>query len=286
MDINKAILEMPLHHAKSAVIYARVGELPFFYLFPLGVEMETKLVVDELPQLYPIVETLDVYNRVVVVTLTNREARIFETTAGTVTNELLTERPDLGEMIGRERYHNNREDKKLKLINGMISTLDELMSKSENDSLIVAGGPKMVSAFTKALPSRLHNMLLDTVDMNPKAGIDPIMVEAIQTFAKCENLESHDRVRKLESAVLNKGLGVAGEDSVIQALIHGYADVLVIDQDYPEHKREELVRLALKTEAEIETVKSSQKLKKLDGVGCLLRYRPAYIDVPRMANAS
>lgn len=283
-NMKKFLLETALPSAKGAVIYGRSGELPFLYAFPVGIELETKLVVDEMPHIYPIVETCDTYHRFVVVTLTSREARIFETTAGAVTSELLTERPDLREKIGREwtreRYQNHKQDREQKFIQGKIAVLDELMAKAGHKSLIVAGSPKMVSAFTTALPLRLQHMLVDTLAVNPKAGLDPILVEAINSFVAKECEESHDQVDNLESALMKQGLGVSGEHAVRQALEHGYADVLIIDQDYRDDAREELVRLAVQCDAEIETVKGSDKLKRLEGVGCLLRYRPACIDEP------
>lgn len=270
-NMQQFLLETPMPNAKGAVLYARVGELPFMYAFPVGIELETKLVVDELPHIYPIVETCDTYHRFVVVTLTGREARIFETTAGAVTSEILTERPELRAKIGREwtreRYLNHKKDRKQKFIQGKISVLDELMAKAGHKSLIVAGSPKMVSAFTSALPARLQEMLVDTLAVNPKAGLDPILVEAINAFVEKECGDSHDQVDALESALMKQGLGVAGEDVSRQSLEHGYADTLVIDQDYSELARESLVRLALQCDAEIETVKGSEKLKRLGGVG-------------------
>ncbi len=290
-NMQKFFLDTPMPNAKGAVMYARVGESPFIYTFPVGIELETKLVVDELPHIYPIVETLDTYHRFVVVTLTNREARIFETTAGAVTSEILTERPDLRPKIGREwtreRYINHKKDRKQKFIQGKITVLDELMAKAGHKSLIVAGSPKMVSAFTNALPTRLQDMLVDTLTVNPKAGLDPILVEAINSFVEKEFEDSHDQVDELESAIMKQGLGVAGEAASLQALEHGYADVLIIDQDFAnEAKQEDLVRRAIQCDAEIETVKGSDKLKRLGGVGCLLRYRPSYVDQPSVLAAS
>ena len=94
-------------------------------------------------------------------------------------------------------------------------------------------------------------------------------------IATAENQESHDRVDELERALLTDGLGVIGYEASREAITAGYADVLIIDQelDDPEMK-EELVRLATVSGIEVETVRKSEKLKRLSGVGCLLRYRP------------
>jgi ribosomal protein L7Ae-like RNA K-turn-binding protein len=120
-------------------------------------------------------------------------------------------------------------------------------------------------------------MVLDTLDVNPKAGINPIMLEAINAFVANEHEESHDRVDLLESAIMRRGLGVAGEADVRKALEYGYADMLIIDQDYENaDAKEDLVRLAIGSGVDIETVKDSEKLARLSGVGCLLRYLPSY----------
>jgi len=281
-EITQYLIQTPLPNAGGAALYARAGEQPFFYILSTGVAFESEFIVDDLPHLYPLVETRDTYHRFVVVTLTAREARIFETTAGSITNEILTERPDLRQKIGREwtreRYQNHKSDRKNRFVQAKIDVVEELMAKRGHNHLIVAGSPKMVSMFTNALPARLREMLVDTLDVNPKAGINPIILEAIESFVAIEHQESHDHVAQLESAIMRKGLGVSGEQATREALEHGYCDMLIIDQDYADKEaKEELVRMAVTAGVEIETVKESVKLAQLSGVGCLLRYRPSHI---------
>lgn len=288
-SITSYLLKTPLPEASGAVVYARAGDAPFMMAIPVGVAFDTSIIVDDLPHVYPLVETRDTYHRFVVVTLTAREARIFETTAGSITNEIMTERPELRKKIGREwtreRYQNHKRDRKSRFVQSKIEVVEELMAKRGHNHLIVAGSPKMVSQFTKALPPKLQEMLVDTLDVNPKAGISPIILEAIDSFVANEHEESHDRVDQLESAVMRRGLGVIGEACVREALEHGYADMLIIDQDYADSViKEELVKIAINAGVEIETVKESEKLGRLGGVGCLLRYLPSY--VPRAEKVS
>ncbi|MFK7911902.1 MAG: hypothetical protein AB8F34_15075, partial [Akkermansiaceae bacterium] len=165
-----------------------------------------------------------------------------------------------------------------------IEVVEELMAKSGHNHLIVAGSPKMVSQFTSSLPAKLSAMLVDVLDVNPKAGINPIILEAIDAFVASEHEESHDRVDELESAVMRRSLGVIGEACVREALEFGYADMLIIDQDYQDSSvKEELVRIAIGAGVEIETVKGSDKLTRLKGVGCLLRYMPSYTPATQTA---
>ena len=131
-------------------------------------------------------------------TLTADEARIFETMAGSVTHEIMMERPELRKKIGREwtreRYKNHKSDRENRFVQSKIDVLVERMAERGFNHLIVAGSPKMVSRFTNALPPRLREMLVDTLNVNPNAGISPIILEAIEAFVANEHRESQDRV--------------------------------------------------------------------------------------------
>jgi peptide subunit release factor 1 (eRF1) len=133
----------------------------------------------------------------------------------------------------------------------------------------------MVGRLTEALPARLRSKVISSLAANPKSGIAPILVESINQFTLAEAEESHDRVEQLEASVLTGGLGVAGVEACREALTNGFADTLVIDQDFQDlETREEMLRLALKTGVDIETVGDDETLERFAGIGCLLRYDP------------
>ena len=265
--------------SKGAAIYSRWGERPFFLPLEFSVPLESKLILDSLPHLYPVIETKDTYHRFAIVVVTEEEARIVETVVGAVTREIFAKRPELRERLGREwtreHYQNHKKNRTDKFLQQKIGIVDELMKQRGHNYLVVAGSPKAVSRFTKALPSRLKKKLLTTLPTNPRNGIYPIVVEALEIFAANEHIESHDRVAELESAVMSNGLGVAGVAATRDALTQGYADMLIIDHELDEPElKEELVRLATRNDIPIETVKDSDSLARLSGVGCLLRYLP------------
>lgn len=266
-------------NSQGVAIYARWGDHPVFVPVQFEVPLTTDFFVDELPHVYPLIELKDTYHRFVTVITTKSEARILETTIGAVTEEILSARPELRKRIGREwtqeHYHNHKDERDQQFVREKIKILDELMNRRGHNHLVIAGSPKMVSRMTKALPPRLREKLISTVTANPNSGIDPILLESIHLAVAAENIESHNHVRKLESAVLSGGLGVAGYAASHAALRDGYADMLIIDQDFHDvEMRETLVRLATSSGVRIETVKRSETLERLAGVGCLLRYRP------------
>ena len=269
----------------TAVIYSRWGDQPIFIPVVFDVPLDAEFIVDDMPHIYPLIELKDTYHRFVVVITTEKEARILETTVGSVTEEILAARPELRDRLGREwtreHYHNHKHEREQQFIREKIRIVDELMGKRGHNHLIVAGSPKMVARLTRALPAHLQDKLVSTVTANPRAGISPILLEAMHLFVAAENVESHDRVGELEAAVLSGGLGVAGYDACREALLGGYADVLIVDQDFSEPElREELVRLAAAANIPIETVNASESLRRLAGLGCLLRYRPSLAGAP------
>lgn len=265
--------------SKGVAIYARWGQAPVFVPIQFEVPLKSAFIVDDLPHVYPLIELKDTYHRFVTVVTTETKARILETTIGSVTEEIMAERPELRERIGREwtreHYSNHKNEREQQFVREKIRIIEELMNRAGHNHLVIAGSPKMASRLTNALPPRLQEKLISTVSLNPKAGISPILAEAIQLFAAAENVESHDHVSKLERAFLSGGLGVIGYEACRDALAGGYADMLIIDQAFCDlEMREELVRLAAASSARIETVNSSETLQQLTGVGCLLRYQP------------
>jgi hypothetical protein len=266
---------------KSVVMYVRAGEEPVFEAMQFEVPLKTQILVDRIPHIYPLIQLKDTYHRFVIIITTESQAQILETTIGSVTEEIMATRPDLRQRIGREwtqeHYRNHKFEKEQQFIKEKIRIVDELMAKGGHNHLIVAGSPKMVSRFTNALPERLNSKLVTSISCNPNGGLGPLLRNCILEFSAAENRESHDYVQVLQSAVLRGGLGVTGFETCRDAMLYGYADMLIIDQEFNNWEgREELVRLATETKIQIETVSGSDILQRLGGVGCLLRYRPNF----------
>ncbi len=77
------------------------------------------------------------------------------------------------------------------------------------------------------------------------------------------------------AAVRSDGLGVAGIDATRQALGNGQVDLLLLEanSDIDDEQRNELIRLAATTGADVEVVEAHDGLARFGGVGALLRYR-------------
>lgn len=265
--------------SKSVAIYSRWGDHPVFLPMQFEVPLENGFIVDRLPHIYPLIELKDTYHRFVIAILTESEARILETTIGSITEDIMGDRPELRQRIGREwtreHYHSYCEEQANLFVKEKVEIIDNLMSRGGHNHLILAGSPKMAARLRRALPPRLKAKVIDTVVTNPREGLSPILAESIKLFIAMENVESHSRVDELECAVFSNGLGVCGYEATLEALQNGSASMLIVDQNMLEHElREELVRLAAKSRIPIETVNRNETMLRLGCVGCLLRYLP------------
>lgn len=297
-DFDDALSEIQNYLATSlnpqshgVAIYSRWGDEPVFLPMQFEAPLKTHLSADTRPEIYPLIELKDVYHRFVTVITTENEARILETTLGGITEEILTERPELRERLGREwtreHYQNHKREREDQFIREKIKILDDLMSQRGHNHLIIAGSPKMVGKFTRALPKRLREKVISTVASNPGDDISPILREAVHLFIAAENIESHHRVGALEAALYRTGLAAIGFQDCRQALTAGYADLLLVDQHHTEtRQREELVRLAAQLEIPVETVNRNPVLERMGGFGCLLRFLPPGRQAPRKTLAA
>ena len=276
---------------QSVAIYSRWGDYPVFLPMQFEVPLETQFIVDELPHIYPLIELKDTYHRFVIAILTEGEARILETTIGSITEDILETRPDLRGRINREwtkeHYHSYCEEQANRFAKEKVDIIENLMNRGGHNHLVLAGSPKMVARLKKALPTRLRSKVIDTLMANPREGLSAILAESINLFIALENVESHSRVIELESAVFSNGLGVCGYEQSLEALKNGSASMLIIDQNLMEKEmREELVRYAAKLKIPIETVSRNETMMRLGGVGCLLRYLPFELKAQRVMLAA
>jgi stalled ribosome rescue protein Dom34 len=116
------------------------------------------------------------------------------------------------------------------------------------------------------------------VDISRRANVQDIVTRTIAAFVEREEQESLEMVDRLVREIKTDGLAVVGAEATMEALQFGVADVLVMAQSFdPEFRvKGEMVKLAEQHRCNIETVKQSETLDRLGGVGCLLRYRTSF----------
>lgn len=262
---------------RSGAVFSRWGEHPFFLPMTFDVAIPSSLQVADCPKIYPLVELKDRFNRFVLVLVTESKGRILEINLGKTSTEILTERPALRERIGREwtreHYNNQRRERDKMFIREKIQIIEELTAKRGHNTLIIAGKDHLVSQLRNALPKHLERKVIDELKVGiPNKKLHAVISQAIDRFLEIEEQESNDTVGRLIEAVRANQLGTVGLENTRKALVTGQASHLIISSKTIESDREELVRLASRHGAQIETVQNSNLLEKNGGVGALLRY--------------
>ena len=281
-EIEKVVSRDWSDEFRSVAVFCRHGESPLLLVMPFSVEMELHFDVGNLPSIFPLVQLKDRFHRFVVVISTDEASRIYEVTLGAVGESLLTQRPELGERLGREwgreRYHQRKRESDQKFFRDQVSIIADLMSKNGYNHLILAGNPRHVAGLRDALPKHIGSRLVGELFKTPPGGdYSAVLEQAIDTFVEAERAESRGTVAHLHEQVRREALAVVGVERSRDAILGGYAAELVISEELPVAEREELTRLATVRGLSIEVCEGDELLATHGGVGCLLRYRPAIL---------
>jgi hypothetical protein len=273
---------------RSVAVFSRRGDNPLLLVVPFSAPLDLYFDVSNLACIFPLVQLKDRFHRFVVVIATDEASRIFEITLGAVSETILTQRPELGERLGREwgreRYYQRKRESDSRFYRDQVTIITNLMSKRGLNHLILAGNPHHVAGLREVLPKHVGNRLIGELLKTPSRGdYSTVLEQAIETFVEAERAESRDTVSRLYEQVRRGGLAVVGVDRSRDAILGGYASELVISEELSKVEREELTRLATTRNLSIEVCEGDELLAGQGGVGCLLRYRPDFLPDEDMA---
>ncbi len=305
-------IEQNIEEDKSSIaVFARAGKEPYLSLMHFDADLPVWISVDTVPNIYHLVELKDTYHRYVVLISTKEYAKIYEINLGEVTYETWLNKPQLRQRVGREwtrqHFRARADEHHRRFVRKQIEIVDGLMSTEGYTHLILAGDERLTAETREELPKNLESKLIQRLSISPHDFYDAIVSETLETFIKHEQQESKSTVEDLLDAFHKHELAVIGVEDSIHALERGQADTLVISSDFEfpslwvctdcgtahlwgqvsgdcfncgsssfvkRSTRDELTRLAVLFGTKVETVKSSQQLEEIGGVGCLLRYGP------------
>jgi Zn finger protein HypA/HybF involved in hydrogenase expression len=297
--------------SKGVAVYSRSGRQPFFLALQFYVPLPTWIAADTLPNIYHLVELKDTYWRFVVLVCSQDTARIVSVNLGAVTLDLLRKRPELRERVGREwtkeHFRKHRTARTQQFIGDAVKALSGVMTAGSYDHLILAGEPKMTAMVRGVLPPHVAARLSGVIRKPGRTGARDVVAESIASFVEAENKESQATAEELQRQLRIGGLAVAGTRASYFAVKRGQVETLVMSAEYSprpgwvcrgcrvertgEHWpkkcpacgsrsleylgiREAMLRLAEQRGCQVELVRDSTTLRRLGGVGCLLRFRP------------
>ena len=294
--------------SQSIAVFARGGNSPFFLALQFGATLSNRVTISHAPHIYPLVEMRDNCYRYAMLLSGDESASILEIDLGTITETIRIVRPEPRRRAGREwtkeQHQSHSQARTQQFIHEQVHLLDQVISSREYKHLILAGDPRAVAQFRKALPKRLSNIVISTLRASDRDKTAELVSASLAAFEEHEEKESLSVVSRLGFEIGTKGAAVKGTPACIRALRNGQARVLVLSQTYepgtgyscrpcseflmdgaihscPKCGRnsfravdikEEMVRIAEQNGCDIEVVKSSDAMSEFGGVGCLLRY--------------
>ncbi len=249
-----------------------------------GAELENEVSVGELPSLFQLAKMLDEHDTAVVAVVDTSTARFFVTRFGKLKEMDAPDDPNAKMFRKRSmggwkqnKYQRNIDNNRDDFSKVIVRDLEELIHKAEAKNLIIAGDEIAATLLQDNLSPQTREILHDEVlRIDMKTPRLDIKEEVRELLEEIERGDAHSQADKLISAVRGGYLGVAGVNPTKQALENGQVETLLIDpntENLDEEMRDELIRMAATTGANVEMVENHEKFAAMDGVGGLMRYK-------------
>jgi len=284
MDVAR--IEEYLQHefpvsAQGLAIFACAAR-GLFETVEAGVPFEHQVTIGPVPDLFQLARLADDQETAVVGVVNFHTARLFvmrtgflREIAGTGDTSVHYRKTMLGG-LNQKRYQRHVENHRAEFAREAAAELERVVEHEDADRVILAGNESALPLLLDALSPRVSELVHgQIVRVDVRAPRDAVAREIEPILAQAEAEEGLSLADQLVTAVRSGGLGVDGLERTRAALEHGQVDVLLLDADAPlgDTDRNELIRLAAGTGADVEVVQGHAVLRELGGVGALLRYQ-------------
>lgn len=257
-----------------------------FEVIETGVPFENQVALEPVPDLFQLARLVDEQQTAVVALLDTNTTRLFvtrsgflEEVAGPVDDPFGSRQRNTGG-LNHKQYQRRVQNQREAFVREAAAALEELVTREGATRVILAGDEVAIPLLHRALSPQLEPLILEEVlRLDIRIPRHEVLREVAPILAQVEEEESHTRADRLVEAVREQGLGVIGPQETRHALEYGQGEVLVLAEEAPldEQERNDLVRLATLSGAEVDLVTGHEILQQLGGVGALLRYRPRWV---------
>ncbi len=316
--------------AHGAIVVANSAK-GVFVASGLSLPLETSITTGPVPSLYPVMRLVEDNPVYAVLLADQEEARLDFISYGRLSRQSEMESslyPVKQQQGGwSQRRYQARADERVEAFARDIA--EETRTRLDRlgvDSLIVAGAEVMTSALDHAFHQSVKDRIVGTIRMETWSSDSEVIEATLPMLADVERKREEEAVRNLRDHVGAKTRGAAGVADTLRALQNGQAgELVVLDTfeakgwaDYGMHVfgvdnhptqhpvggnvadivdvnlRDELVRLALQTDADVEVIhsdvpvpeggevpdadderpvtKAAKELQEIGGVGAVLRF--------------
>jgi hypothetical protein len=250
----------------------------------VGAELENEVTVGPVPELYQLAKMLDEHETVVVAVVDTNNARFFVTRYGRL-NEL--DGPDdpnvqdyskpSGGGWRQKRYQTIVDNKRQDFSQQVVKELEALIGRVEAKNLVIAGDEVAMTLLQDNLsPGSRKILYSEVLRIDQRAPRLDIKKDVMRIVDEIEKEKDLSLAEKLIGAIRGNALGIAGLEATTEALKNGQVETLLLDptsEVVSIEDRNELIRLAATTGADVDMVPGTQEFPIPDGAGALLRYK-------------
>lgn len=324
-------LKSDLDPAASGVYIVSHEPSGIFEATGLNLPVETSINLSPAPRIYKLVRLVEDYPTYAVLQADQETATLSFITHGTRDRSIQLEsslypRKQAQGGWNQKRYQKRADERVEAFARDTMDQVQKALTNTGVEVLIMAGSEVMMSALHNAMPDQMKDILADTVRMESVVSPQEKTDQTLPLAEKAERAREQASVERLKNAIGQGQLGVAGPDETVRKLQNGQVASLVMCDtfegdgwaDYEMHiygagniptnhpaggevtrlvavdLRDELVRLALSTGAEVDIIHSStsvdedadvpnagkdmpmtdaaRDLIEMGGVGAVLRY--------------
>jgi peptide chain release factor subunit 1 len=306
--INAHLATVPAS-ANGVAIFACAGRDYFESIqldAPLG---DHWLFVGSVPHIYPLARLNDQHPRYAAVLLDTNSARIFvfglgATEARESVSNVKTRRTMMGGW-SQARYQRHIENFHLHHIKEVVDLLDRVVREERINQIVVACDEVARPTLFEQMPKHLAEKVIDIVKLDIRSPEHQILTETLEALRSKDQETDAERVQRMLDAWRAHGLGVAGPEATLDALLLGEVEELLITAT-PERLAQaslphdfitpgtldvntsasnaalpsdsfkladELVTKAQQQSARIRFIEDPSLLEDVGGIGALLRFR-------------
>jgi peptide subunit release factor 1 (eRF1) len=275
-----------------------------------GVPFHDSVTAGATPDLFQLARLIDEHETAVVALVDTNTARLYVTRTGKLEqvggldeDSVSFQKRSLGGW-SEQRYQRHIDKHIQDFAKEAAAAVEELVQREGVRRVLLAGDEVAVTPLADALSQAVEQKVEEVLRVDIRASDDELSEEVRQALALAESASGRSVADQLISAVRSGGLGVTGLEATKRMLEHGAVEILVLSElpgvtpenrDYHDARdineqvegreeqepglldmdvRNELVRLAATTAAEVEVVNDHPALDKAGGIGAILRYRP------------
>ena len=262
-----------------------------FETFPLGIPLENRVVAGPVPALLSLARLEEDNPTFAVLLADQQNAYLSLISQAHRVEELAMASSDYPRKQATggwsQRRFQQRADERIMALGRQIATeTQQYLESHDVDMLIVAGDELITGVLDRTMSDELKQRVVDTIRLDIQATGEQILDTTLPIAARAEATREQQAVDTVADLVQSGGAAVHGSAAVLEALAHGRAAMLVMNEDFHEDGwadftnvrygagedrdvftgatdefeaapvivEEEMVRLALKTGADIDVI--------------------------------